>query len=254
MKKTVADLKKMKGREKISMLTCYDYSFARALDGKVDMILVGDSLGNVVLGYDRTKHVTLSDMARHLRAVRSGAPSTFVAVDLPYGTYDSERMAIETSQTLLSLGADAVKPEGLPDIVKALTKKGINVIGHTGLLPQSAPYMKVVGKTEEESAQLSAESRKLEENGAFCLVLECIPSAVAEKITKLLSIPSIGIGSGRFCDGQVLVLYDALGLYPDFQPRFARRYLQLQKEISAAAFSFSMDVKKESFPGKDESP
>lgn len=253
MKKTVDDIKAMKGKEKIAVLTCYDYSFAKAMDGNVDIILVGDSLGNVVLGYDRTKYVTMQDMIRHLQAVRSGTPDTFIVADLPYASYNNEEDAIKSSKKLIKAGADAVKPEGKPEIVKVLADDGVEVMGHLGLLPQSAEKYGVVGKDEEEAKRIIGEAKKIEEAGAFSLVLESIPSKLAEEITNNLKIPTIGIGAGNKCDGQVLVLYDMLGLFPDFEPRFVRKYLNLKEDIRKAVQQYSKDIKEGRFPSENES-
>lgn len=253
MKKTVDDIKAMKGKEKIAVLTCYDYSFAKAMDGNVDIILVGDSLGNVVLGYDRTKYVTMQDMIRHLQAVRSGTPDTFIVADLPYASYNNEEDAIKSSKKLIKAGADAVKPEGKPEIVKVLADDGVEVMGHLGLLPQSAEKYGVVGKGEEEAKRIIGEAKKIEEAGAFSLVLESIPSKLAEEITNNLKIPTIGIGAGNKCDGQVLVLYDMLGLFPDFEPRFVRKYLNLKEDIRKAVQQYSKDIKEGRFPSENES-
>lgn len=253
MKKTVDDIKAMKGKEKIAVLTCYDYSFAKAMDVNVDIILVGDSLGNVVLGYDRTKYVTMQDMSRHLQAVRRGAPDTFIVADLPYASYNNEKDAIKSSKKLIKAGADAVKPEGKPEIVKVLADDGVEVMGHLGLLPQSAEKYGVVGKDEEEAKRIIGEAKKIEEAGAFSLVLESIPSKLAEEITNNLKIPTIGIGAGNKCDGQVLVLYDMLGLFPDFEPRFVRKYLNLKEDIRKAVQQYSKDIKEGRFPSENES-
>jgi 3-methyl-2-oxobutanoate hydroxymethyltransferase len=253
MKKSASDILRMKGKEKISVLTCYDYSFARAFDGNVDIILVGDSLGNVVLGYDRTKNVTMEDMIRHVSAVARGAPNTFIVADLPYKSFDNEKDAVANAKKLISAGADAVKPEGRPEIVKALTKNKINVMGHLGLLPQSAEKLGVVGRENEEAEKITREAAEIEKGGAFSIVLESIPSKLAGKITKKLKIPTIGIGAGKDCDGQVLVSYDMLGLFPDFKPKFVRKYLSLKEDIKKAVLQYSKDVKQGDFPDEKES-
>jgi 3-methyl-2-oxobutanoate hydroxymethyltransferase len=243
----------MKGKEKIAMLTCYDYSFAKAMDENVDIILVGDTLGNVVLGYERTKNVTVEDMLVHFAAVRKGAPNTFIVADLPFGSYENEHAALLTAKKLISLGADAVKPEGKPEIVRALVNNKINVIGHLGLLPQTAEKFGVVGKEENESKRMISQAKEIEKAGAFSIVLESIPSALAEQITNEISIPTIGIGAGKECDGQVLVSYDMLGLFPDFKPKFVRQYIDLKNEVKNAVLEYSKDVKKGKFPSEKES-
>ena len=160
MKKTVEDIKAMKKKEKIAVLTCYDYSFAKAMDGDVEVILVGDSLGNVVLGYERTKHVTMEDMIRHLDAVKRGAKETFIVVDMPFGSYDNKKDAVENARKLINAGADAVKPEGRAEIVKVLADNGIKVMGHIGLLPQSAKKLGMVGKEKKEAESIIEEARE----------------------------------------------------------------------------------------------
>ncbi|MCK5281955.1 MAG: 3-methyl-2-oxobutanoate hydroxymethyltransferase [Nanoarchaeota archaeon] len=254
MKKTVEDIKAMKKKEKIAVLTCYDYSFAKAMDGDVEVILVGDSLGNVVLGYERTKHVTMEDMIRHLDAVKRGAKETFIVVDMPFGSYDNKKDAVENARKLINAGADAVKPEGRAEIVKVLADNGIKVMGHIGLLPQSAKKLGMVGKEKKEAESIIEEAKKIEEAGAFSLVIESIPSSLGEEITNTLEIPTIGIGAGNRCDGQVLVSYDMLGLFPDFKPKFARQYMNLKEDIKKAISLYSKDVKEGKFPSKEEIP
>ncbi len=249
MKKRVQELRDMKGKEKIAVLTCYDYSFAKALDGKVDIILVGDSLGNVVLGYDKTKHVTMEDMIRHLGAVRRGAPNTFIVCDLPYGSYDNKKDAVLNARKLVKAGVDAVKPEGKPEIVKVLVNNGIEVMGHIGHLPQTANKPKV----HREWNKLLDDAKALEEAGAFTIVLEMVQIDIAKRITDAVTVPTIGIGASKDCDGQVLVIYDLLGLYPDFEPRFVRKYLTLKEDVKQAVKMYSDDVKKGDFPSKKES-
>ncbi|MDZ7317293.1 MAG: 3-methyl-2-oxobutanoate hydroxymethyltransferase [candidate division KSB1 bacterium] len=248
----MAEICAAKGRRKLVMLTCYDYSFARLLNGRVDMLLVGDSLGNVILGYPRTTHVTLQDMIRHTAAVRRGAPDTFLIADLPAGSYDDPETAIQSAHLLVEAGADAVKPEGRPEIVSALTSAGFSVMGHLGYLPQSQESFRVVGRDESEAEQVLAAALSMQTAGAFSVVLECLPSQPAERITSRLTIPTIGIGAGPHCDGQVLVLYDLLGLFTDFQPKFVRRYADLASIITEAVDRFILDVKQGNFPNKKE--
>jgi 3-methyl-2-oxobutanoate hydroxymethyltransferase len=252
MKLLAKDFLTMKGRDKIVMLTCYDYSFAKSMKNNVDLMLVGDSLGNVVLGFQRTKKVTMSDMVRHLGAVRRGAPERFIVCDLPFGSYNGKGQAIKNAQILVKAGADAVKPEGKPEIVKALTQKKINVVGHIGLLPQSAKKMGVVGRAENERKQLLNDALMMEKNGAFMIILECVPKDVARQITKLVQIPTVGIGAGKDCDGQVLVSYDMLGLFSDYLPKFVRKYTDLSENINEATKKFKEDVKSGRFPSSEE--
>ena len=237
----VQTIKSMKGKEKISVITCYDYSFASAIKDFVDIILVGDSLGNVVLGYKRTKHVTMEDMIRHLQAVRRGAPRSLIVCDLPFGKYENEKDAIRNAKKLINAGADAVKPEGRPEIVKSLVLEGIHVMGHVGLLPQTAVKFGKIGKNSEETTYNMEQAKKIANAGAFSIVLELITDAN-------IKIPTIGIGAGRYCDGQVLVLYDLLGLYPDFEPKFVRKYMNLKQDVSKAVMQYSKDVKNKKFP------
>lgn len=243
----------MKGKEKISVLTCYDYSFASLMDGKVDILLIGDSLGNVVLGYDRTRHVTMADMLRHTAAVSRGASHTLIAADLPYGSYETAKEALKNSHALLKAGAHAVKPEHKPEIAAFLVKEGVPVMGHIGLLPQTATKYGVQGKDEAAAKQLVKDAKALERAGVFSLVLESIPSSLAREITHGVSVPTIGIGAGPDCDGQVLVSYDMLGLFTKFKPKFVRRYAQLDREIVRAVEQYTQDVKKGAFPTKEYS-
>ncbi|MCK5739435.1 3-methyl-2-oxobutanoate hydroxymethyltransferase [bacterium] len=252
MKKTISETQAMKGREKISMLTCYDYSFAKAIDGHVDLILVGDSLGNVVLGYQRTRHVTLDDMLRHLGAVSRGVTKSVIIADLPYGSYETPDMAIKNARQLIENGADAVKPEGRPDIVTALTAAKIPVMAHLGLLPQTAKTFRAVGRKEDEARHLLVQAAEMETAGAFSLVLECVPPVLAAKVSDLITIPTIGIGAGADCDGQVLVLYDMLGLYDDFQPKFVRHYARLKSAVADAVQQYTRDIKNGFFPTDEE--
>lgn len=249
---TTREIVNKKGIEKLSMITCYDYSFARAIAGRVDMILVGDSLGHVILGYKHTRGVRMDDITRHLGAVRRGAPYTFIIADLPAGSYTTEKNAVTNATILLNTGADAVKPEGKPEIVRALTSAGIPVMGHLGYLPQTADKFRVVGRAHTEARKLLEEAEKVQDAGAFALILECIPALLARDITQKITVPTIGIGSGAECDGQVLVLYDMLGLFNDFKPKFVRRYAELATVVSQAIDAFVDDIKNNRFPSPNE--
>ena len=249
----IDELLAKKNQEKLSMLTCYDYSFARILDGLVDIILVGDSLGNVVLGEQSTRAVMIEDISRHLRAVRRGAPNTFIVADLPFSASYNKQEALTRARQLLEMGADAVKPEGKPELVQQLVHHDIPVMSHLGLLPQTAESFKVVGRRPDEAERLIEEARDIQKAGAFSLVLECVPAGLARQITADLEIPTIGIGSGPDCDGQVLVLYDLLGLFPDFQAKFVRQYLDLKTLVREAIERYSDDVKNHRFPSDEES-
>lgn len=251
-KLTRKHIKSKKGDEKIAMITCYDYSFARAIADKVDIILVGDSLGNVVLGYDRTAQVTMQDIVRHVGAVRRGAPNTFLVGDLPAGSYETAHAALENADRILAAGADAVKPEGRPDIIQHLTHHHIPVMGHLGYLPQTAEKFTVMGRQHGEAEVLKEQASAMQQAGAFAVVLECLPAKLAAKISQSLHIPTIGIGSGVHCDGQVLVLYDLLGLFTDFKPKFVRRYLNLADLVGQAVARYAQDIKTETFPAPFE--
>ncbi len=218
--------------EKVAVLTCYDYPTARLLDeAGVRLLLVGDSLGMVVLGYEDTTRVTLADMVHHTRAVARGVAVTgqaTVVADLPYKTYDTPEEAVTSARALVAAGAHAVKLEGgrkfLPQI-EAILRAGIPFVGHLGMLPQSVKEeggYKIKGRAEEEAAALEADAAALAGAGASAIVLELVVPAVAERITQAIRVPTIGIGSGEACDGQVLVLHDYVGLFPWFRPKFVK--------------------------------
>jgi 3-methyl-2-oxobutanoate hydroxymethyltransferase len=253
MKTDISRLTRMKGKERLTVITCYDYSFARLLDGAVDIILVGDSLGNVVLGQGGTRSVTLADMARHTEAVARACKRSLLVADLPYGTYTDKKSAVTNAKMLVDKGAGAIKPEGSPEIVAALVASGIPVMGHVGLLPQTAQKMTVQGKNDKEADKITKEALAIERAGAFSLVIECVPRKLAKDLTTRLSIPTIGIGAGPDCDGQVLVLYDMLGLFEDFRPKFVKRYADLGPRIKSAVGRYAKDVKSGSFPSDEHS-
>jgi 3-methyl-2-oxobutanoate hydroxymethyltransferase len=254
----VPDLKDRKAAgEKISVLTAYDYTMATLLDrAGVDVLLVGDSLGMVVLGYETTLPVTLEMMIHHTRAVSRGARSALVVADMPFLSYQvSVPEAVRNAGRLLQEGgAAAVKLEGgeaVADVVRRLVDVGIPVMGHLGLTPQSVHSVggfRQQARTAEAAARLMDDAQKLEEAGIFSVVLESIPAEVARTVTKSLSVPTIGIGAGPWCDGQVLVSYDVLGLYEGSVPPFARKYADLAGMISDAATSFVEDVRSGRFP------
>jgi 3-methyl-2-oxobutanoate hydroxymethyltransferase len=259
---TTTHLIKMKQKaEKIVMVTAYDYPTARLVDeAGVDVVLVGDSLGMVVLGYETTLPVTLADMLHHTKAVVRGVQRALVAVDMPFLTYQTgPEDAIRNAGRLLQEGAAAVKLEGGLDVcpqVRALVSAGIPVIGHLGLTPQSIHVFggyKLQGRDEKAARRLIADARALEEAGAFCLALECIPEDVAATITSALSIPTIGIGAGVHCDGQVLVLHDLLGITGRVHPRFVKQYAQVGDTIRQAVEQFARDVREERFPAAEHS-
>jgi 3-methyl-2-oxobutanoate hydroxymethyltransferase len=254
----VPDLKDRKAAgEKISVLTAYDYTMATLLDrAGVDVLLVGDSLGMVVLGYETTLPVTLEMMIHHTRAVSRGARSALVVADMPFLSYQvSVPEAVRNAGRLLQEGgAAAVKLEGgeaVADVVRRLVDVGIPVMGHLGLTPQSVHSVggfRQQARTAEAAARLMDDAQKLEEAGIFSVVLESIPAEVARTVTQSLSVPTIGIGAGPWCDGQVLVSYDVLGLYEGSVPPFARKYADLAGMISDAATSFVEDVRSGRFP------
>ncbi len=249
-KKDVFDFLKTKKRsgEKISCLTSYDYPSARLIDeAGIDLILVGDSLGMVVLGHPDTTQVTLNDIEHHLKAVHRGTTNAIIAADLPIHTFDTVAKAVASSQVLYSAGADMVKPEGamIPQI-KAIVKEGIPVLAHLGMLCQQILVEKkyrIKGKTKDEADRLLYEAHKVQEAGASAIVLELVTPFVAQQITEELDIPTIGIGSGVHCDGQILVLSDLLGLQPWFRPSFAKPKADLALTIQKAVKDYINDVK-----------
>ena len=256
---TLSTLKTMHGNdEKIAVLTCYDASFARVLDAAgVDVLLVGDSLGMVVQGHATTLPVKLAEMAYHTRCVAAGTERAFIVADLPFGSYQpSSERAFDAAARLMAAGAHMVKLEGgavMADTVAFLTRRGIPVCAHLGLLPQSVNQLggyRVQGREDAAAAQLIADARALEAAGAGLIVLEMVPAALAKAVTGALTIPTIGIGAGADCSGQVLVLYDMLGLYPR-APRFSKNFLAGSDGIEAAVRAYVAAVKDGSFPAAE---
>ncbi|MBI2657174.1 3-methyl-2-oxobutanoate hydroxymethyltransferase [Candidatus Woesearchaeota archaeon] len=245
---TPNQIKSMKSKRKIVMLTAYDFPTAKLMDGVVDIILVGDSLGMVVLGYENTTKVTMDDMARATGAVARAAKNALVVGDLSIGTYDSQEDALKNAKILLEAGAQAVKIERKPETAEFLAKNEIQVMGHIGLTPQTITNFKVQGKNEEDAKRLLEEAIQMDKAGCFSLVLECIPMGLAEKITSSISIPTIGIGAGIHCDGQVLVTHDILGLFEAFKPKFVKRYAETGKEMRNAFEKYSEEVREGKFP------
>ena len=239
-----------KGRQKIIMLTAYDYQMAKILDEVgIDLILVGDSLGMVVQGHPDTKSVTISDMLYHTRAVARGAKNTPIIGDMPINSYRNVDEALRNAKLLLENGAQAVKIEGnKPKIIKALIDEEIPVMGHLGLLPQTAENYKVRGKKPEEAEKIFRDALELDRLGVFSIVLECIPESLAKRITESVRVPTIGIGAGKFCDGQVLVLNDLLGMDESFKPKYLKRYANLNKVIKEAVNRFREDVLAGRYP------
>ena len=258
---TVGDLRDMKRRgDRIAALTAYDYLFARLVDGAgVDVVLVGDSLGQVVLGLDTTLPVTLDDMIHHARAVRRGVERALLVVDLPFLTYQvsPEDALRNAGRVLQETGASAVKLEGGDEetarTVRTLVRAGIPVMGHLGFTPQSVHVtgVRVQGRDEDGAARLLEEAKRLEDAGAFSVVLELVPGTVAEQVTAAVQIPTIGIGAGAGCDGQVLVLHDMLGLNPGFAPRFLRRFAEVGEAVTAGIGDYVRAVKEREYPSEE---
>ncbi|WP_018674671.1 3-methyl-2-oxobutanoate hydroxymethyltransferase [Riemerella columbina] len=249
-------------REKITMLTAYDFTTAKMVDaGGVDAILVGDSAANVMAGFETTLPITLDQMIYHAQSVIRGVERALVVVDLPFGTYQSNAdKALESAIRIMKEAeAHAIKLEGGEEVAKSIKKivnAGIPVMGHLGLTPQSIYQFgtyKVRAKEDAEAEKLIRDAKLLEELGCFALVLEKIPAALAKKVTESISIPTIGIGAGVDCDGQVLVYQDMTGMNQDFSPKFLRRYLDLYTEITGAVSQYVQDVKTQNFPNQNES-
>lgn len=261
MKHTVSTFAEAKRKGKrIAMLTAYDYSTARLEDeAGIHAILVGDSLGNVVLGYEDTLSVTMEDMIHHGRAVARGAKNALVVVDMPFMSYQTSVYdAVVNAGRLMKEGrAQAVKLEGGAEVaaqVKAIVEAGIPVMGHLGLTPQSINAFggfKVQGKTEAAARKLIEDAKALEAAGAFSVVLECVPAKLAAKVTESISIPTIGIGAGAGCDGQVLVYQDMLGMFSDFTPKFVKRYANVGETMREAFATYVDEVGAGTFPAEE---
>jgi len=255
-KVSVNDVIAMKHVEKISVLTSYDYSNSLICDrAGVDVLLVGDSAGMVVLGYSSTVPIGMPEMVMFCGAVARGAKRAMVVGDMPFGSYQpNPSVAVENAVLLVKAGCDAVKLEGGTEIigtVKAIVDTGIPVMGHIGLKPQTSSLWegyKLQGRTKDSGMKLIEDAKALEKVGVFSIVLEMVASEVAEAVTKSVSVPTIGIGSGAGCDGQVLVLHDMLGIYEDIRPKFVKRYADLSKSIFDAVSSYTREVKTSKFP------
>lgn len=255
---TTSTFKEMKAtNEKITMLTAYDYSTAKIVDeAGVESILIGDSLGMTILGYDDTLKVTVDDIIHHTKAVVRGAKNPLIIADMPFLSYHvSKEETIKNAGRLIQEGgAHAVKLEGGRDVidkVEALISAQIPVCGHLGLTPQSVNVFggfKVQGKDVDAAKKIIEDAKALEKAGVFAIVLECIPDQVAKIITEEISIPTIGIGAGKYCDGQVLVIQDLLGMYSDFTPKFVKKYANLNESMNKALTTFVEEVKEEKFP------
>lgn len=259
-KLTAASFRAHKGGNKLVMLTAYTAPIARLMAPHVDAILVGDSVGMVLHGFDSTLPVTFEMMVMHTQAVRRGAPEQFIITDLPFGSYQtSKEQALDAAAHMLKTsGADAVKLEGgeeLAETVRFLIWRGIPVMGHVGLMPQHINQLgsyKAQGRDEKAAAQIKADARAISEAGAFSVVLEGILKSIADEITQTLPIPTIGIGASPNCDGQVLVTDDLLGIFSDFTPKFVRRYAALSGDISTAIENYAKDVRNGTFPSDKE--
>ncbi|MEF3273161.1 MAG: 3-methyl-2-oxobutanoate hydroxymethyltransferase [Chloroflexus sp.] len=261
MRTTIRDIQQMRDRgERIPMVTAYDYTSAQIADrAGIPLILVGDSLGMVVLGYESTVPVTLEEMLHHTRAVARGARKALIIGDLPFLTYASpEQAVINAGRMLQEAGAQAVKLEGgvqIAPTIARLVSLGIPVMGHIGFTPQAVNQigLRVQGRRAHEARQLIADALAVQEAGAFAIVLELVPAELAQAITERLRIPTIGIGAGAGCSGQVQVWHDLLGLYSDFVPRHARRYADLATIISNALTQYVNEVRNGVFPGPEHS-
>lgn len=261
MKNTVATFRKAKADEKkLSMLTAYDYSMASLIDDAgINGILVGDSLGNVILGYEDTLSVTMEDMIHHGAAVARGAKNALVVIDMPFMSYQtSVYEAVTNAGRLMKEGrGNAVKLEGGVEVVpqiQAIVQTGIPVMAHLGLTPQSVNAFggfKVQGKDETAAQRILDAAKAVEEAGAFAVVLECVPSALAQKITESISIPTIGIGAGAGCDGQILVYQDMLGMFSDFTPKFVKRYGEIGASMKEAFKAYISEIDAGLFPAAE---
>jgi 3-methyl-2-oxobutanoate hydroxymethyltransferase len=261
MKNTVVSFRNAKeSGKKLSMVTGYDYTTARIIDEtQVEAILVGDSLGMVCLGYDSTLAVTMEDIIHHGKAVVRGAKETLVILDMPFMSYHNTTPEAVTNagRLIKETGAHAVKLEGgvdMIDKIKAIVKAQIPVMGHLGLTPQSVNVFggfKVQGRSEEEARQMIKDAKALEEAGVFAIVLECVPEKLAKLVSDSLSVPTIGIGSGNVCDGQVLVIQDMLNMYGDFKPKFVKTFADVGKVMREGLEAYVKEVREGTFPAKE---
>lgn len=263
MKKTVTSLLEMKKKgEKISMLTCYDYSTAKLMDAAgIDMLLVGDSLGNTMLGYSDTLAVTVEDMIHHGAAVVRGAKNCHVVMDMPFMSYQASvyDAVVNAGRLIKETGGNSVKLEGgaaVKEQIKAIVDAGIPVVAHVGMTPQSVNAFggfKVQGKNQETAMRVLQDAYDVQEAGAFAVVLECVPAGLAELISKELRIPTIGIGAGSACDGQVLVWQDMLGLFDDYVPKFVKRFAEGGEMMIRAFKDYDKEVKEGVYPTEKHS-
>jgi 3-methyl-2-oxobutanoate hydroxymethyltransferase len=246
-------IRKKKGKERITMLTAYDFQMARTLDQTgIDLILVGDSSGMVVQGYNDTKSVTMADMIFHVKAVARGATSKPIIGDMPIESCDTAENCLKNAEQFLEAGTHGVKIEGnRTDAIRALINRGISVMGHVGMLPQIAEAYHVKGKKPEEAQQILQDAKELDGLGVFSIVLECIPESLAKKITESVEVPTIGIGAGKHCDGQVLVINDILGFDECFKPKYVKKYANLHKTIKDAVARFIEEVSTGKYPDEE---
>ena len=256
MQKKILTIKSKKNKSKIICLTAYTKNIASIIDKHCDIILVGDSLGSVLYNFSSTKKVTLEMMIEHSKSVRMGVKKSLMVVDMPHNTYRNPKEALSNAKKIISkTKCDAVKLEGgtkIVQIIKTLIKNKIAVMGHLGLLPQSATNFKFKGKETKERKTILRDSKLLEEAGVFSIVLECVESSLAKEITKTVKVPTIGIGASAYCDGQVLVTDDLIGLNK-IKARFVKRYSNIEKQINDAALKFKKDVVANKFPTKKHS-
>ena len=256
MQKKILDLIKKKNKSKIVSLTAYSKNVASIIDKYCDIVLVGDSLGSVLYNFSSTKKVTLDMMIEHSKSVRMGIKKSLMVVDMPYGTYKNPNEALKNAKKIISkTKCDAIKLEGgkkVVQIIKTLIKNKIPVMGHLGVLPQSATSFKFKGKKIAERKIILRDSKLLEEAGVFSIVLECVESSLAKEVTKTINIPTIGIGASIYCDGQVLVTDDLIGLNK-IKARFVKRYSNIEKQINDAVLKFKKDVVTNKFPTKKHS-
>ena len=256
MKKKISDLIKKKNKQKIVSLTAYSKNVASILDNHCDIILVGDSLGSVLYNYKSTREVTLNTMIEHSKSVRMGIKKSLMIVDMPHNTYRNPKEALKNAKQIIKkTRCDGVKLEGgkkIYETVKTLVKNKIPVMGHLGLLPQSDKTFKFKGKNELERNNIIRDAQLLEKAGVFSIVLECVETSLAKLVTKSLNIITIGIGSSKYCDGQILVFDDLIGLNP-MNYRFVKKYANIRNNISKAVLNYSKEVRKIKFPNKKNS-
>lgn len=262
MKITAQEIRQCKGKRKITMLTAYDYPFAGLVDkAGIDIVLIGDSLANVVLGLESTTQVGMTELIYHSKAVSRAVKHALVVGDMPFEAYQPKpELAVANARRFTQeAGCDAVKVEWFDrclEVVEALVAANIQVMGHIGLTPQTAEQLggfKVQGRDNESARKLVEQAKALERAGCFCVTIECVPAAVGAEITRSISVPIIGIGAGPDCDGQVLVIHDLLGLYDRKLPKFVKKYAQLDKAVLDALAQYKREVEQGSFPDKDHS-